>query len=47
MHHLNPLTPEAKLIQVTGMATKYAHKSFLSRIGGFFPHFSLRIEGRL
>jgi hypothetical protein len=39
--------PEAKLIQVTVTATKHAHKSFLSHLGGFFPHFSLRIEGRL
>jgi hypothetical protein len=29
------------------MVTKYAHKSFLSHVGGFFPHFSLRVGGRL
>jgi hypothetical protein len=39
--------PEAKLIQVTGTATKDAHKIFLSQLGGFFPHFSLRVDGRL
>jgi hypothetical protein len=44
---LNPLASKAKLIQVTGTATKHAHKSFLSQLGGFFPHFSLRVEGRL
>jgi hypothetical protein len=44
---LNPLTPEAKLIQVTHTATKHANKGFLSRLGGFFSHFSLRVEGRL
>jgi hypothetical protein len=44
---LNSLTPKAKLIQVTSMTTKHAHKSFLSQLGGFFPHFSLRVEGRL
>jgi hypothetical protein len=38
---------EAKLIQVTSTATKYANKSFLSRLGGFFSHFSLGVEGRL
>jgi hypothetical protein len=43
---LDSLAPEAKLIQVTGTATKHAHKSFLSWLGGFFPHFSLRVEGR-
>jgi hypothetical protein len=31
--------PEAKLVQVTG--------DFLSWLRGFFPHFSLRVEGRL
>jgi hypothetical protein len=36
---------EAKLIQVTNMATKHANKSFLSRLGSFFPHFSLGVEG--
>jgi hypothetical protein len=29
------------------MATKHAHKSFLSQLGGFFSQFSLRVEGRL
>jgi hypothetical protein len=29
------------------MATKHANKSFLSRLGGFFPYFSLRVEGWL
>jgi hypothetical protein len=46
-HLLNSLTPEAKLIQVTSTATKHANKSFFSRLGGFVPHFSLRVEGRL
>jgi hypothetical protein len=32
---------------VIGTATKHAHKSFLSQLRGFFPHFSLRVEGRL
>jgi hypothetical protein len=45
--HLNSLTSEAKLIQVIGTAIKNAHKSFLSQLRGFFPHFSLRVEGRL
>jgi hypothetical protein len=44
---LNSPTSEVKLIQVTGTATKHAHKRFLSRLGGFFPDFSLRVEGRL
>jgi hypothetical protein len=44
---LNSLTPKAKLIQVTDMGAKHARKSFLSRLGGFFPHLSLRVEGRL
>jgi hypothetical protein len=30
---------------VTRTATKHANKGFLSRLGGFFPHFSLRVEG--
>jgi hypothetical protein len=47
MHILNSLTPEAKLIQVIGTATNHAHKRFHSQLGGFFPHFSLRVEGRL
>jgi hypothetical protein len=38
---------EAKLIQVTSTATKYANKSFLCRLGDFFPHFSLGVEGWL
>jgi hypothetical protein len=41
---LNSLTLEAKLIQVTSMATKHANKHFLSWPGGFFPCFSLWIE---
>jgi hypothetical protein len=47
MPPLNSLVPEAKLIQVTHTATKHANKGFLSRLVGFFPHFSLRVEGRL
>jgi hypothetical protein len=42
---LNSLPSEAKLIQVTSTATKHAHKSFLSRLRGFFPYFSLWVEG--
>jgi hypothetical protein len=38
---LNSLPLEAKFIQVTSTATKHAHKSFLSRLEGFFPCFSL------
>jgi hypothetical protein len=30
---------------VISTATKYANKSFLSRLGGFFPYFSLWVEG--
>jgi hypothetical protein len=41
------LPPEAKLIQVTSAATKHAHKSFLSRLGGFLPCFSLWVKGWL
>jgi hypothetical protein len=44
---LNSLTLEAKLIQVTSTATKYANKSFLSRLGGFSLHFFLWVEGWL
>jgi hypothetical protein len=44
---LNPLAPEAKLIQVTATTTKHANKSLLSWLVGFFPHFSLRVEIRL
>jgi hypothetical protein len=44
---LNSLPLEAKLIQVTSTATKHAHKSFLSRLGDFFPYFSLWVEGWL
>jgi hypothetical protein len=47
MPPLNPLVSESKLIQVTDTAMKHGHKSFLSQLGGFFPHFSLRVEGRL
>jgi hypothetical protein len=32
---------------VTSTAIKYANKSFLSRLGGIFPHFSLGVEGWL
>jgi hypothetical protein len=39
--------PEAKVIQVTSTATKHANKCFLSRPGGFFPYFSLWVEGWL
>jgi hypothetical protein len=42
---LNSLPSEAKLIQVTSTATKYVNKGFLSRLGGFFPYFSLWVEG--
>jgi hypothetical protein len=44
---LNSLVTEAKLIQVTYIAMKHANKSSLSRLGGFFPHFSLGVEGWL
>jgi hypothetical protein len=44
---LNSLLLKAKLIQVTSMATKHANKSFLPRLGGFFPYFSLWVEGWL
>jgi hypothetical protein len=44
---LNFLRQEAKLIQVTSVAIKHANKTFLSRLEGFFPHFSLGVEGRL
>jgi hypothetical protein len=47
MSPLNSLTPEGKLIQVTSTATKYANKSFLSWLWGFFPYFSLWVEGWL
>jgi hypothetical protein len=36
---------EAKLIQLTSMATKYANKNFLSQPGGFFPPFFRWVEG--
>jgi bacteriorhodopsin len=32
---------------VTNTIIKHVNKSFLSRLGGFFPHFSLRVEGWL
>jgi hypothetical protein len=32
---------------VTRTAIKHANKGFLSQLGGFFPHFSLRVEGSL
>jgi hypothetical protein len=44
---LNSLMSEAKLIQMTSTTTKYANKGFLSWLRGFFPHFSLRVKGRL
>jgi hypothetical protein len=44
---LNSLSPEAKLIQVIGTATKHANKSFISRLRGFLPCFSLWDEGWL
>jgi hypothetical protein len=44
---LDSLTPKAKLIQVTSIAIKHANKSFLSRLGGFFLHISLGVEGCL
>jgi hypothetical protein len=44
---LNSLATEAKLIQVTSTAIKYANKSFLSWLGNFFPHLSLGVEGWL
>jgi hypothetical protein len=44
---LNSLVSEAKHIQVTSTATKYANKTFLSWLGDFFPHFSLGVEGWL
>jgi hypothetical protein len=42
---LDSLEMEAKLIQVTSMTTKHVNKSFLSSLEGFFPHFSLGVEG--
>jgi hypothetical protein len=47
MPPLNSLTPEAKLIQVNNTATKHANKCFLSQPGGFFPYFTLWVEGWL
>jgi hypothetical protein len=47
MLHLNPLSTEAKLIQVTSTTKKYAKKSFLSRLGGFSLHTSVGVEGWL
>jgi hypothetical protein len=44
---LDSLASDAKLIQVTSMVTKHANKSFFSHFEGFFPHFSLRVEGWL
>jgi hypothetical protein len=41
---LYSLVMEAESIQVTSMAKKYANKSFLSWLGGFFPYLSLRVE---
>jgi hypothetical protein len=36
---------KVKLVQVTCTVIKYAHKSFLSRLRGFFLHISLGFEG--
>jgi hypothetical protein len=47
VHLLDPLVTEAGIIQVTSTATKHANKSLLSRLGGFFPHFYLGVEGWL
>jgi hypothetical protein len=44
---LNPLSTEAKLIQVTSTTIKHANKYVLSRLGGFSLHFSLGVEGWL
>jgi hypothetical protein len=44
---LNSLVTEAKLIQVISTATKYANKSFLSQLEGFFLHISHGVKGRL
>jgi hypothetical protein len=44
---LNSLVMEAKLIQVISMATKHANESFFSRLGDFFLHISLGVEGWL
>jgi hypothetical protein len=44
VHLLYSLVMEAKLIQATMTAIKYANKSLLSWLGGFFPHFSLGFE---
>jgi hypothetical protein len=41
---LNSLATEAKLTQGTSKVTKHANKIFPSRLGGFFPHFSLEVE---
>jgi hypothetical protein len=42
---LNSVATEAKLIQVNSTATKHVNKGFLSQLGGFFPYFSLGVEG--
>jgi hypothetical protein len=47
MPPLNSLPSEAKLIQVTSTATKHANENFLSQLRGFFPYFSLWVEGWL
>jgi hypothetical protein len=44
---LDSLAMEAELIQVTSTVTKHTNKIFLSWLGGFFPHFSLGVEGWL
>jgi hypothetical protein len=41
---LHSLVMEVELIQVTSTTTKYANKSFLSWLGGFFPYLSLGDE---
>jgi hypothetical protein len=47
MPPLNSLLSEAKLIQVTSTTIKQANESFVSQLGGFFPYFSLWVEGWL
>ncbi len=44
---LNSLTTEAKLIQVTRTATKYANVNFLTWIWSIFLHNSFGVEGWL
>jgi hypothetical protein len=47
MPPLNSHPLEVKLIQLTSTATKHASKGFLSWLRGFFPYFSLWVEGWL